>query len=113
MDDFMTAALLHIAHKDPAMAFDALAATLGGYRAVCFEDTKDDMPIDDGTGDGPMLSSRTSTIDLSDADSDDEESLCVVADCAYADGTRAIHLPRESMVLIRRGSTTELSRTDG
>lgn len=113
MDDFMTAALLHVARKDPATAFDALAAALDGYQAICFEDSKDDMPIDDGTGEGTMLSSRTSTIDLSDADSDDEDSLCVVADCTYADGTRAIHLPRESVVLVRRGSKTELKKTDG
>jgi len=105
MDDFNSSALVHAARAAPGVVFDALVDALCEYADCSFEASSDDLPIPDETGRGEVLSSRTLTINLSEED-ETEETLAKVHDCTYPDGAKAIHLPRETIALVRRGGAT-------
>lgn len=110
MDDFNSTALAHAARAAPGVVFDALVTALCEYADTSFEHSGGDLPIPDAAGTGRVLSSATMTINLSE-DDDTEDTLDKVHDCTYPDGAKAIHLPRETIVLVRRGSTTTLIAT--
>lgn len=111
MDDFNSSALSHAAKAAPDVVFDALVEALCEYADVSFDHTSGDLPIPDEAGTGEVLSSNTMTINLSEED-ETEDTLDKVHDCTYPDGAKAIHLPRESIALVRRGATTTLIGTE-
>jgi hypothetical protein len=106
MLDFLAGVLVKIARAQPDIAFDIVKETLGDYDPRGIEVTSDDMPIDDASGTDTILATHTATLDLTDDDGDPEDSVAKIAHSTYPDGAEAMHVPREDIVLVRRGGAT-------